>query len=321
MDGAAMRGVVMDDQDPLDLTVKDSHRHPADLFPTGYRHLPPRDSGRRSAGDHSDSDHSSYLESPAPSRHPSQSSSLATDPSYIPPSPPSASAIAGVSLVDDRPRSTDRSDSGDSSKNGTRDRRAASQRPFKMYSLMDPLVYGSVLNSSASGVGVSASGLGPTTSGISSPLTLPPSLYDSSPSGTSPSPSPGLSGLGMSSMVSYIMQKRRRHEARNKEAASPSTASSSGAAAPTISDGGDSDDPDGIKMKIVPEEKKDEAYRERRRKNNEAAKRSRDARRQKEEEIALRAAFLEQENLKLRAQVAILKNETAKLHYLLYNRV
>ena len=65
----------------------------------------------------------------------------------------------------------------------------------------------------------------------------------------------------------------------------------------------------------------DESYWERRRKNNEAAKRSRDARRMKEEEIALRAAFLEQENLKLRAQVALLKNETAKLHYLLYNRI
>lgn len=71
----------------------------------------------------------------------------------------------------------------------------------------------------------------------------------------------------------------------------------------------------------VPEEKKDDSYWERRRKNNEAAKRSRDSRREKEEEIAMRAAFLEQENLKLRAQVAILKNETAKLHYMLYNRL
>jgi hypothetical protein len=69
------------------------------------------------------------------------------------------------------------------------------------------------------------------------------------------------------------------------------------------------------------EERRDDSYWDRRRKNNEAAKRSRDARRQKEEEIALRAAFLEQENLKLRAQVTILKNETAKLHYMLYNRM
>ncbi|CAH1793126.1 unnamed protein product [Owenia fusiformis] len=77
---------------------------------------------------------------------------------------------------------------------------------------------------------------------------------------------------------------------------------------------------DNKKTKTIPEDKKDNAYWERRRKNNEAAKRSRDTRRQKEEQIAMRAAFLEQENLKLRAQVAILKNETAKLHYMLYQR-
>lgn len=66
---------------------------------------------------------------------------------------------------------------------------------------------------------------------------------------------------------------------------------------------------------------KDDAYWERRRKNNEAAKRSRDTRRQKEEEIAVRAALLEQENLKLRAQVALLKNETTKLHYMLLSQM
>ena len=69
----------------------------------------------------------------------------------------------------------------------------------------------------------------------------------------------------------------------------------------------------------LPDERKDAAYWERRRKNNEAAKRSRDARRAKEDEIAIRAAFLEQENLKLRVEVAALKNETAKLRCMLYN--
>ncbi|CAL8080756.1 unnamed protein product [Orchesella dallaii] len=64
---------------------------------------------------------------------------------------------------------------------------------------------------------------------------------------------------------------------------------------------------------------KDEAYWERRRKNNEAAKRSRDARRAKEDEIAIRAAFLEQENLKLRFEVCALKSETAKLRCMLYS--
>ena len=73
------------------------------------------------------------------------------------------------------------------------------------------------------------------------------------------------------------------------------------------------------KVRPVPEEKKDSAYWERRRKNNDAAKRSRDARRMKEEEIALRAVFLEQDNMKLRAEVSILKSELARLHYMFYN--
>ncbi|KAM3721444.1 Transcription factor [Dirofilaria immitis] len=70
----------------------------------------------------------------------------------------------------------------------------------------------------------------------------------------------------------------------------------------------------------VPDDKKDEAYYERRRKNNDAAKRSRDARRQKEEAVAARAAFLEQENIQLRSQVVLLKNETAKLQLMLFSK-
>ncbi|KRZ94512.1 Hepatic leukemia factor, partial [Trichinella sp. T8] len=58
-------------------------------------------------------------------------------------------------------------------------------------------------------------------------------------------------------------------------------------------------------------------YWERRRKNNEAAKRSRDARRAKEDEIAVRAALLEQENMRLRIEVAALKAETEKLREML----
>lgn len=64
---------------------------------------------------------------------------------------------------------------------------------------------------------------------------------------------------------------------------------------------------------------KDASYWEKRRKNNEAAKRSRDARRAKEDEIAIRAAFLEQENLKLKYEVVTLRNETAKLRCMIYN--
>ena len=71
--------------------------------------------------------------------------------------------------------------------------------------------------------------------------------------------------------------------------------------------------------RTLPDSQKDEAYWERRRKNNDAAKRSRDARRAKEDEIAIRAALLEQENLKLRVEVAALKTETARLRCMLYN--
>ena len=58
---------------------------------------------------------------------------------------------------------------------------------------------------------------------------------------------------------------------------------------------------------------KDEAYWERRRKNNEAAKRSRDARRQKENEIAIKAQFLEQENIQLKMELVQLRTEKATL--------
>lgn len=62
-----------------------------------------------------------------------------------------------------------------------------------------------------------------------------------------------------------------------------------------------------------------DTYRERRRKNNEAAKRSRDARRAKEDDIALRAALLERENLQLKVEISQLKQETSRLRCMLYN--
>ncbi|XP_011165123.1 transcription factor VBP [Solenopsis invicta] len=64
---------------------------------------------------------------------------------------------------------------------------------------------------------------------------------------------------------------------------------------------------------------KDAAYYERRRKNNEAAKRSRDARRAKEDELAIKAAFLEHENIQLKRDVRALKHELQK--YTNYNFV
>lgn len=65
-------------------------------------------------------------------------------------------------------------------------------------------------------------------------------------------------------------------------------------------------------------DEKDSAYWERRRKNNEAAKRSRDARRAKEDEIAIRAAFLEQEYIRLKYENALLKNENTKFRCMLF---
>lgn len=54
---------------------------------------------------------------------------------------------------------------------------------------------------------------------------------------------------------------------------------------------------------------KDSAYYERRRKNNAAAKKSRDRRREKEDNISIRCAYLERENMLLKAEL-----ETAKRH-------
>ncbi len=56
---------------------------------------------------------------------------------------------------------------------------------------------------------------------------------------------------------------------------------------------------------------KDQAYYERRRKNNAAAKKSRDRRRIKEDEIAIRAAFLERENIELKFELAAARKQLA----------
>ena len=190
-------------------------------------------------------------------------------------------------------------------------------RPFKLYPFEPlPSMYSQLAAAASQGMYAYGSA-GPTTPGAMTPAM---NLFDSAISLSSP--------IGQ-----YLQQKKRRLETRenSKIGLSGLPSPPAGPQPPSgyMSGGDDSSnhsmcgsmDMGDKKIKSVPEDKKDEAYWERRRKNNEAAKRSRDARRAKEEEIALRAAFLEQENLKLRAQVAILKNETAKLHYMLYNRM
>lgn len=67
------------------------------------------------------------------------------------------------------------------------------------------------------------------------------------------------------------------------------------------------------KKVFVKEHSKDDRYWHRRKKNNVAAKRSRDARRVKENQIAMRAAFLEQENDILKNKVTCLQNENEEL--------
>ncbi|XP_055641855.1 protein giant [Toxorhynchites rutilus septentrionalis] len=56
---------------------------------------------------------------------------------------------------------------------------------------------------------------------------------------------------------------------------------------------------------------RDSAYYERRKKNNAAAKKSRDRRRIKEDEIAIRAAFLERENIELKFELAAARKQLA----------
>lgn len=73
------------------------------------------------------------------------------------------------------------------------------------------------------------------------------------------------------------------------------------------------------KRRAVPSENKDKAYWEKRRKNNESAKRSRDIRRCKEEHISVRVIYLEQENLSLRTEIALMRAENEKLRAMMYN--
>lgn len=175
------------------------------------------------------------------------------------------------------------SESSSSSTEQNNETQATQSRPFKMYPMGDPM-------------SPWLSGMSPSSSDILSAYSASAnSLPFSAMTGAmNPLYETGLSALTLplSAMLSRKRPRYQDPEANAKKSKQP----------------------------LVLEDTKDGSYWERRRKNNDAAKRSRDSRRQKEEEIAMRAAFLEQENLKLRAQVAILKSETAKLHYMLYSR-
>lgn len=74
------------------------------------------------------------------------------------------------------------------------------------------------------------------------------------------------------------------------------------------------------KRRAVAVQNKDNTYWEKRRKNNESAKRSRDMRRCKEEHISVRVIYLEQENLQLRTECALLRSEVEKLRAMVYTQ-
>lgn len=59
------------------------------------------------------------------------------------------------------------------------------------------------------------------------------------------------------------------------------------------------------KQVVTPDNKKDDHYWAKRSKNNFAAKRSREARRLKENQIALRASYLEKENIQLKLNLKV----------------
>lgn len=67
------------------------------------------------------------------------------------------------------------------------------------------------------------------------------------------------------------------------------------------------------KKTLVPEHEKDDKYWEKRLKNNVATKRAREAKRLKENQIALRAAFLEKENKRLKEEMENIKFENSKV--------
>lgn len=124
----------------------------------------------------------------------------------------------------------------------------------------------------------------------------------------------------------HRIQHQETKKVNDEEATSSSSSQTEGKAETPVNSPGSATKPVGSSKESVrsrqssaDEIDKDEAYRERRRKNNEAAKRSRDARRAKEDDIALRAALLERENLQLKVELAQLKQETSRLRCLLYN--
>ena len=140
-------------------------------------------------------------------------------------------------------------------------------------------------------------------SGQHQPPTRAPSPPAPAPAAAPPQDKAELLKVNSESLGQYaLFRQNMLRQLAQKKSLTRRDSSDSGEAAAATAEAGDT---------------RDQAYWERRRKNNLAAKRSRDARRAKEDEIAIRAAFLEQENLQLKWEVARLKTETGRLRSLL----
>jgi len=68
----------------------------------------------------------------------------------------------------------------------------------------------------------------------------------------------------------------------------------------------------------IPDNCKDDSYWERRKRNNESAKRSREMKRLKEQQTTMKVIYLEQENLRLKTEVGMLRSELEKFRSILY---
>ena len=112
----------------------------------------------------------------------------------------------------------------------------------------------------------------------------------------------------------------RRYSETSSSVASPSGAGGGGGGTGgSHLDIGDGSKPPKKRTHVIPDDMKDNSYWDKRKKNNMSAKRSRVARRLKEEQSAVRVVCLEEENLRLRTEVSMLKEEVNKLRFLVYN--
>ena len=116
--------------------------------------------------------------------------------------------------------------------------------------------------------------------------------------------------------------RTRRYSETSSSVASPPGAGGGGGAGGTGGshlDIGDESKPPKKRTHVIPDDMKDNSYWDKRKKNNMSAKRSREARRLKEEQSAVRVVCLEEENLRLRTEVSMLKEEVNRLRFLVYS--